>query len=258
MSASTSRSSAAASDPTCGPRLATRTGSTGCCNPIGVARSRKSSGCTVLKTEMPRRNSTSAGPARVPGDLRTNPQTTAAIPNGIQRTPTRTNTSPTRTPRRPWRSVHQQRASPDARPKCTLIAAKNCSGRSGRRDPFTQGGRRVYRLRGRQLFHDCYCAQIGEQSLDRVADPLPIRRLAFVVAEPTQPNEIIGRRPVDADRDAHARPSRTFWRCRRSRARRRAALLADGSRIGPFLLTNSVWTCFTIARYRRFCFGLVS
>ena len=46
------------------------------------------------------RNPMSAGPACVPGDLRTNPKTTAAIPNGIERTPTRTNASPTRTPRR--------------------------------------------------------------------------------------------------------------------------------------------------------------
>jgi hypothetical protein len=42
-------------------------------------------------------NPVSAGPACVTADFRTNPTNIAAIPNGIARTPTRTNTPPTRT-----------------------------------------------------------------------------------------------------------------------------------------------------------------
>jgi hypothetical protein len=43
-----------------------------------------------------------------------NPKTTAAIPNGIVRTPNPPKISPTFTPRRLWPSSQWQRTSPDA------------------------------------------------------------------------------------------------------------------------------------------------
>ena len=93
---SVSCSSAVASKPACGSRLATRTRSTAGCDPIG-ARNRKMSGWIVPKTEIlgrSARSPISAGPACVPGDLRTNPKTIATIPNGTERTPTQTNAFP--------------------------------------------------------------------------------------------------------------------------------------------------------------------
>ena len=95
-SPSVSCSSAVASKPACGSRLATRTRSTADCDPIG-ARNRKMSGWIVPKTEIlgrSARSPISAGPACVPGDLRTNPKTIATIPNGTERTPTQTNAFP--------------------------------------------------------------------------------------------------------------------------------------------------------------------
>jgi hypothetical protein len=51
------------------------------------ALSRKISGWIVPKTETRRPGDVSAGPACVPADLRMNPKTIAAIPNGIARRP---------------------------------------------------------------------------------------------------------------------------------------------------------------------------
>ena len=97
VSVSMPQPSAGASNCTCGARLASCTRPPGCPDPSG-ARSRKMSGWIVPKTEIPGpANPGSAGPACVPADLSTNPKHIAAIPNGIARTPDRTNRSPTPT-----------------------------------------------------------------------------------------------------------------------------------------------------------------
>ena len=77
----------ASNNPTCGSRLASRTRSPAELDPSG-APSRKISGWIVPKTETRAAgNAVSVGPACVPADLRTNPRSIAAIPNGIARTP---------------------------------------------------------------------------------------------------------------------------------------------------------------------------
>src|SRR5213080_199891 len=83
-----------ASNPTSGSRLARRTRSAGEPDPNG-ALSRKISGWIVPNTEMRGAGaSVSAGPACVPADLRANPRSIAAIPNGIARTPLHQNAPP--------------------------------------------------------------------------------------------------------------------------------------------------------------------
>jgi hypothetical protein len=109
---------AGTSNGNCGPRLASRMRSPGCPDPSG-ARSRKISGWMVPKTEMlGPGNPVSAGPACVTADFRTNPTNIAAIPNGIARTPTRTNTPPL------VPTLQQQRTSPDAGEESMSIAAR--------------------------------------------------------------------------------------------------------------------------------------
>src|SRR5436190_5908457 len=120
-------------NPTCGSMLASRTRSPAGSDPSG-APSRKISGWIVPKTEMRAGDSfVSVGPACVPADLRTNPRSITAIPNGIPRTPNCTNTSPNRTPRRSGHTAQPQRTSPDAAESKHADCGKNGSDRSGRR-----------------------------------------------------------------------------------------------------------------------------
>src|SRR5262245_56681261 len=128
----------ASNNPTRGSRRANCTRSPADSNPSG-APSRKISGWIVPKTE--RRgpgNAVSAGRACVPADLRTNPRIITAIPNGIARSPNRTNTPPNNPyPRRLWRKVQRQRTSPDAGESKHADCGKN---RSDRLDVMAKGG----------------------------------------------------------------------------------------------------------------------
>ena len=101
----------------------------------GLSRKRKYAGPA---------NPVSAGPACVPADLSTNPKHIAAIPNGIARTPDRTNRSPTPTHAALPTATHVPR-----RGRESLRLRQELFGPTGRRvppmpQPAWTGGRRLH------------------------------------------------------------------------------------------------------------------
>ena len=112
------------SNPAWGSRLATRTPSAAGTDPSG-GRIRKMSGWIVPNTEiLGPGNPVCAGPACVTAELSKNPKLTAAIPNGIVRSPNRTNTFPHSYCASPLAQCPRQRTSPDVRGRNMLIAAR--------------------------------------------------------------------------------------------------------------------------------------
>ena len=125
-------------------------------------------------------NPASAGPACAPADLRTNPTHIAAIPNGIARTPHRTNTSPTPT----HVAFQRQRTSPDAGGRKHADCGKNRrtdrAAGSGDCLPLrvTGGPRRSTQVAGRQV------ARCGCERGVRMPPPASKAPIAGVCREP--------------------------------------------------------------------------